>query len=318
MTDINLLKYLNMSQSEIHQLENSERDVSEESSFANFLSSFSQSKYLYYLSAVFIAAAMVVFGYYMFKEPDKTNTAKTVENQTVKAEQKETKESNNLINSNSFRKIGSVSFLDNTTTEKEEKIKDENKKINVKNDNRTKPEKNSLPENKSSVKANKTVAKKANTDPNQKNIKNAENNTRKNIKKQQTKQNKKSYVIIINDINEQTMENIVGTAEKKGLKVSATVSFQKDIVRWNVYTPSSSGNIKIGSYNTELLKDFKTKGEAVLYAKEVKGRVFVKRTVEKYSFYDIKIGDFKNTGDARSFAETINAGGNVIKIVRRS
>ncbi len=107
MTEINLLKYLNLNFAEIHQLEHEVADENENidktkkagKKFPVFL--------LISIIGISILIGILIFIYFFIISPDE----KTPE----KSQKKQKQQKIELIENKKFKKIGSISFIDNKT-----------------------------------------------------------------------------------------------------------------------------------------------------------------------------------------------------------
>lgn len=302
MININLLKYIDKSFSEIHQIEHFEFDAADDAKNKGLFQNIFQPKYIYIAASFLIFLALAVFTYFLFI-PTKTQTVEHTVAKTAKIIEKNEKEKQ--TSDEEFKKIGSITFIENNISDRSLKMDGEQVESEVIKEDTSKIATNPQ-------KTQKPIKQQVTSQPEKKQT----TPSKPNIQGEKTVRSVE-YIIEINNINEKLISDIVKTAKQNGLHFNKKVSSKKEETLWKVYTPSESGKTRIGDIRVELKEKFSSKEQAVNYAKKITGKVFIKKSVYSYNLYDITIEGFKQINEAKEFAKTINVGDNPIKITKK-
>lgn len=135
--------------------------------------------------------------------------------------------------------------------------------------------------------------------------KNIPSSSIKPIKNKKEQQNKKSYVIIVKGLYKSKIDKVQKLSETFGVKVSKTLQLQTGKQLWRVYVADVNSDIKIGDIRVKTVATFADKNKAVNFAKERKGKFFIKKENIMNEEYNVKIEGFKSINKAKEFAEKI-------------
>jgi len=302
MININLLKYIDKSLSEIHQIEHFEFDDADDVKNKGLFQNIFQPKYIYIAASFLIFLALAVFTYFLFA-PTKTQTVEHTVAKTEKIIGKNEKEKQ--TSDEEFKKIGSITFIENNISDRP--LKTDGKQVESEGIKEDTGEIAPNPQ-----KTQKPIKQQMTSQPEKKQT----THSKQHIQEKKTVDSVE-YIIVINNINEKLINDIAKTAKQNGLQFNKKVSSEKKGTLWKVYTPSESGKTRIGDVRVVLKGKFSSKKQAVNYAKKIPGKVFVKKSFYSYNLYDITIEGFKQINDAKKFAKTINVGDNPIKITKK-
>jgi hypothetical protein len=295
MIELNLLKYLDLSFSEIYQIEHGEieqkESIIETEIEKKEVGKKLPTSFLLLALALVIAIIIVVILYFaFFNKKDASPIKKT----TVKKE-KIHKKYNPEFNKK-YKKIGSITFIDepintdNKTEKKSNKYdKPEIKKENIK------------------VSPKKEIKKSNIVKP----IKHKQNN-----KTSKTKPITYKYYASYENINKN--ELIYLKKKLKAKRLLYEVEKTKLIVKkyFYLYKQDKKGKKKIAERNVTFIKKFSNKNSALNYAKKYNIPAIILIKNEKERLYFIKVYPFSNQRNAINFVKKNKFKGKIVKIIK--
>ncbi|UOD34357.1 hypothetical protein DSN97_09360 [Deferribacteraceae bacterium V6Fe1] len=292
MTEINLLKYLNKSFSEIYEIEHSvEVQPQKKKKFSLFT--------IYLISGfILLIGAIVVTTMLILREPKKEEQANTFpENIILDNVNKKDK----IVSE--YKIIGTININDNISTREANKAA---------TDVQATKSESKLTDN-DKVIINKAVQPVKNV----KAVSNAKADE-KNISKQIQNKNtaKQYYVITIEDVNEKTYNLLFKNAKGKNIKI--TKRWTINTKTWDVYVQENGTKEYIGGHEVKKIKTFKSKDEAIIFAKKLSQKVIIKSKDAKINYFNIEISNFNSVDEAKIYARNINISGKVLKILKKS
>ncbi|WP_273265501.1 hypothetical protein [Flexistipes sinusarabici] len=273
MIDINLLKYFDKSFSEIYKIEN-ESEVSDKKALPKkfFINLYTNPKV--YLPVLLFLLILFALSLYSLR-----TTISGMDSNI------QTNDRTEIV-----RKSPPV---------KEQIVKKEVIPVTIDNDTRGVNDKKQEAVKTGTVKTVKqeTLGKKSD--------KNIPSSSIKPIKNKKEQQNKKSYVIIVKGLDKSKIDKVQKLSETFGVKVSKTLQLQTGKQLWRVYVADVNSDIKIGDIRVKTVATFADKDKAVNFAKERKGKFFIKKENIMNEEYNVKIEGFKSINKAKEFAEKI-------------
>lgn len=277
MTDINLLKYLNLSHSEIYQIEHG--DVTEDQSEQVTLQQQKQKKlgkklpsYFLYLAGLILAIILGIILYFsLFTEEEAALTTNINQKDNVTIEKKP-----QLIQNKEFKPIGTITFS------KEQPKKPEPQPIKKPTPKPVKPKKIVKPKPQKKMVTPKPVPKPA------------------PIKKSKPMVKVDHYVAYL-DISRNELIKLKKVVQQSNKKYIVDRTKLKKKTLWQLYKRDANGTKVIADRKVKFIKSFNTKDLAVNYAKKhnVPAIILSKKTEER--FYFINVYPFTSKQDANKF-----------------
>jgi len=292
MTEINLLKYLNKSFSEIYEIEHSvEVQPQKKKKFSLFT--------IYLISgSVLLMGAILMTTLLIFNEPEREEKAKKVsENIVLDNVNKKDK----IVSE--YKVIGTINIIDNTSTKQ------------------SNPTKVYVQKRKSAPKiTEKENVIKNNANPTVQNIKAVPKGKvdNKNISKEIQNKNKtkKYYIISIENIDEKSYNLLL--KNNKGKHIKITKKWTINTKTWDVYVQENGTKQYIGGVEVKKIRTFKSKDEAIIFAKKLSQKIIIKSNDQKINYFNVEVSDFNSVDEAKTYAKNINIIGKVLKILKKS
>jgi len=292
MTEINLLKYLNKSFSEIYEIEHSvEVQPQKKKKFSLFT--------IYLISgSILLMGAILMTILLILKEPEREEKAKTVsENIVLDNVNKKDK----IVSE--YKVIGTINIIDNISTKQSNptEVDVQKTKSALKTTEKEKVIKNNVNPTVQNIKA----VPKAKVD-------------NKNISKEIQNKNttKQYYIISIEDIDDKSYSLLL--KNNKGKHIKITKKWTINTKTWDVYVQENGTKQYIGGVEVKKIKTFKSKDEAIIFAKKLSRKIIIKSNDHKINYFNVEISDFNSVDEAKAYAKNINIRGKVLKILKKS
>jgi len=276
MININLLKYLNKTFSEIYELEHIIVTAEEKTKKISF------TKIYIIFGTVFLLFAIVVTYFLILNDVNQTyqtkESLKKRDNLSIKIDKTE----KSMEEIEGFKQIGSIQFKEESEIKTEEKTAQENLKIKeepLKIEKKSQTIKNEEP-----LKKAFTVAKPTNR-----------------------------YSIKIDNLSEEEYLSLKNLVKDKLLKADKRV---ENIEKWQGFVEEKGGNKYIGQLEVKLEKEFSDKTSAIKFAKSLNKKVVVKRVAYDKKVYDIEIASFDSLEEAKNYIKNLDIKGKIIKLVK--
>lgn len=289
MIEINLLKYLNKSFSEIYEIEHSiEVQPQKKRKFSLF-------KIYLVSNFILLTGATIITFILILKEPENNEKVKTVSENILLDN---TNKKDTLLSE--YKVIGTISIADNLSTKGSSEFV-----VDIKLPKNT-------PETTDKDKIIKQTQTVQNINPDSKANVNKENTSKKI---QDKKTDKQYYIISIENIDDKTYKLLLKNA--KGKNITITKKWTVNNKTWDVYVEENGTKVYIGGYEVKKIKTFKSKDEAILFAKKLSRKIIIKSNDDKIDYYNIEISNFNSVDEAKRYAKNINISVKVLKILKK-
>lgn len=288
MIEINLLKYLDKSFSEIYEIEHSVQEQPQKKKKISFL-----KLYIVTGSVLLLLAIIVTFYLIIHEKP-----SQEANNISIQKLPMSDNYSNTINKKEEYKIIGTINVSDNEKSNNLASKNNDNSKTDTK-----KIEKLNDTKNKDIVATEKTepiLPKKTDNSNNQK-IKNISSSI---------------YVILIDNISDNELRILKSSIKDK--KISIINSLKKNEKIWELYIPASGTKTFIGQHEVKKIEEFRTKDDAIKYAKKLNEKVFIKSKENIIRYHTVQISDFQNINEAKKYTEKITLKGKVLKILKKS
>lgn len=282
MIEINLLKYLNKTFSEIYEIEHQVIFDEEKPKKISF------SKIYIIFGTVLLVVAIIVTYFLILNDVERTHqtkkSLKKIDNLSTKIDNTE----KSMVEIEGFKPIGTIEF----------------KKKTVSNNNKDKEE----------VIRNKLETKRKQPEP----ISKKPELVRKEKLLTKTSQHQESvnkYAIVIEKLTEKEFFLLKNRIKNRSLKENKIV---EDIEKWQVFVEKKGTNNFIGQLEVKLEKEFSDRDSAVNFAKSLDKKVVVKKDVYDKISYNIEIAYFDSVQEAKNYISSLGIKGKVIKLIKKS
>lgn len=277
MININLLKYLNKTFSEIYELEHIIVTAEEKTKKISF------TKIYIIFGTVLLLFAIIVTYFLILNDVNQTYQTKESLKKRDNLSTKIDKTEKSMEEIEGFKQIGSIQFKEESERKSEEKTAQGNLKI--KEEEPLKIEKKSQTiKNEEPLKKVFTVAKPTN-----------------------------KYSIKIDNLSEEEYLSLKNRVKDKLLKADKRV---ENIEKWQVFVEEKGGNKYIGQLEVKLEKEFTDKTSAIKFAKSLNKKVVVKKVAYDKKVYDIEIASFDSLEEAKNYIKNLDIKGKIIKLVK--
>jgi hypothetical protein len=277
MININLLKYLNKTFSEIYELEHriaAAEEKAKKISLTKIYIIFGTVLLLFAIAVTYFLILHDVNENYQTKE-----SLKKEDNLSIKIDKTE----KSIEEIEGFKQIGSIQFKEESEIKTEEKSAQEDLKIKeeepLKTEKKFQPIKKEEPSTKSF-----SVAKPIN-----------------------------KYSIKIENLSEEEYLFLKNRVKDKLLKADKRV---ENIEKWQVFVEEKGGDKYIGQLEVRLEKEFSDKTSAVKFAKSLNKKVIVKKVDYDRKVYNIEIASFDSLEEAKNYIKNLDIKGKIIKLVK--
>ncbi|MBZ4671954.1 hypothetical protein LF845_04270 [Deferribacterales bacterium Es71-Z0220] len=292
MIEINLLKYLNKSFSEIYEIEHSvEVQPHKKKKFSLFT--------IYLISgSILLIGAIIVTTMLILREPKGEEKVKTFPGNIIVDN---TSKKDKAVSE--YKVIGTININDNISTNEANTAKThtEATKSEPKTTNKDKII------NSKAVQPLQNVKTAPKAKPHVKNI---------SEQKQDKNTTKPFYTISIENIDYKTYNLLLKNIKGKTIKI--TKRWTINTKTWDVYVQENGTKEYIGGHEVKKIKTFKSKDEAIIFAKKLSQKVIIKSKDAKINYFNIEISNFNSVDEAKIYARNINISGKVLKILKKS
>lgn len=282
MIEINLLKYLNKTFSEIYEIEHQVIFDEEKPKKISF------SKIYIIFGTVLLVVAIIVTYFLILNDVERTHqtkkSLKKIDNLSTKIDNTE----KSMVGIEGFKPIGTIEFkkktVSNNNKDKEEVIMD---KLETK------------------LKQPEPISKKPELVRKEKLL----------TKTSQHQESVNKYAIVIEKLTEKEFFLLKNRIKNRSLKENKIV---EDIEKWQVFVEKKGTNNFIGQLEVKLEKEFSDRDSAVNFAKSLDKKVVVKKDVYDKISYNIEIAYFDSVQEAKNYISSLGIKGKVIKLIKKS
>lgn len=279
MTELNLLNYINLSNSEIYQIECGEIEPDEENEQKSEKKwvGFKLPTYLLFAGAALLLITVIIIVYFSFMTPDTISDNDTMPDNISLKKDNITKEFITGIKQK-FQKVGSITF-------KEEK---------------------ELPVNKQPIPPKKITIKQLKKKPivkkQVKMITLPVNSTKKITKPIKTKLTT-PYFALYENLSRQELIKLKKKVKRSQLSYSVDKTKMVSRTIWKLYKQDPNGTKKIAERSVIFIRTFNTKTLAVNYAKQNKMKAIIVSKELEERFYFISVSPFSSQKNAVKFVK---------------